>query len=252
MSALWSVPPAISLYHGLQLSLTVLVGCYLCIYASLQRILQLLFVALLATALLSAVYVLASPYEAIGAGGEWQGLFPHKNVLGHMMALLILKAICLLLQGWRPLLSTFAIVVATAMICCPDQVSVWSHLLLHWLRCRLRILLRTSWSAFSIAIGVLLIALSTSLFVIEFYRIDIVQYVLDVLGKDSTLTGRTLLWEFGWQAYNDGPWLGYGFKGYWESPAATTTLLRFVIGQDIWFFHNNFVDVAVPSARLDP
>jgi O-antigen ligase len=116
----------------------------------------------------------------------------------------------------------------------------------------LAILQRTSWSAFSIAIGVLLIALSTSLFVIEFYRIDIVQYVLDVLGKDSTLIGRTLLWEFGWQAYNDGPWLGYGFKGYWESPAATTTLLRFVIGQDIWFFHNNFVDVAVAFGTLGP
>ena len=252
MSALWSVAPAISLYHGVQLLLTVLVGCYLCIYASLERILQLLFVALLLTAVLSALHAIASSGTTIGAGGEWRGLFPHKNVLGHMMALLILTGACLFLQGWRPLLSGSGILIATAMILLSRSGVGLVAIVIVLAPLPLAILFRTGWIAFSIAIGLLLIALSTTLLAAELYHIDVVQYVLGVLGKDSTLTGRTLLWEFGWEAYNERPWLGYGFKGYWESPSTTATLLRFVMGQDLWFFHNNFVDVAVAFGTLGP
>ena len=251
-SALWSVTPALSLYHGVQLLMTVLVGCYLCIYANLERILQLLFVALLAAAVLSALYVIASPHTAIGTGGEWQGLFPHKNVLGHMMALLILTGVCLFLQGWRPLVSGSGIVIATALILLSRSGVGLVAIAIALAPLPLAILVRTGWIAFSIAIGLMLIVLSTSLLVAEFYHLDVVQYVLDVLGKNSTLTGRTLLWEFGWEAYNERPWLGFGFKGYWESPATTATLLRAVIGQDLWFFHNNFVDVAVAFGTLGP
>ena len=162
MSALWSVAPAISLYHGVQLLLTVLVGCYLCIYASLERILQLLFVALLLTAVLSALYVIGNPSAAIGAGGEWQGLFPHKNVLGHMMALLILTGVCLFLQGWRPLLSGSGILIATAMILLSRSGVGLVAIVIVLAPLPLAILFRTGWIAFSIAIGLLLIALSTS------------------------------------------------------------------------------------------
>ena len=252
MSALWSVTPSISLYQGVQLLLTVLVGFYLCMYASLERILQLLFAALLAAAVLSALYVVGSPGRSVGTGGEWLGIFPHKNVLGHMMVLLIITGLCLFLQGWRPRLTAIAIVFGTALLLLSRSGVALAAMAIVLAPLTLAILVRMGWVAFSMMIGLLLIALSASLLVAEFYRFDIIQYAFDVLGKDATLTGRTILWEFGWEAYSQRPWLGYGFKGYWESPSTTVTLLRLVIGQDLWFFHNNFIDVAVAFGTLGP
>jgi O-antigen ligase len=251
-SALWSVTPVMSLYHGVQLLLTVLVGFYLCIYAGLERILQLLFVALLATAVLSVLYVLAVPGAGLGTGGELSGLFPHKNVLGHMMALLAITGLCLFLQGWRPLLSGCGVLVAAVLILLSRSGVGMVAVAIALTPVPLAVLARKGWVPFAIAIGLLLVAVSTCLLVAEVYNVDIVQYVLDVLGKDSTLTGRTLLWEFGWEAYNERPWLGFGYKGYWESPSTTAPLLRFAIGQELWFFHNNFVDVAVAFGTLGP
>jgi exopolysaccharide production protein ExoQ len=252
MSAVWSVAPGMSLYHGVQLLLTVLVGLYLCMHTSLERIMQLLFVALLATAVLSALYVVGSPDTSIGTGGEWLGVFPHKNVLGHMMALLIITGLCLFLQGWRPRLTAFGIAIGTALIVFSRSGVGLVAVAIALAPLPLAILLRTGWIAFGIGLGLLLIALSANLLAVELYHIDMVQYVLDWLGKDATLTGRTLLWEFGWEAYSERPWLGYGYKGYWEDPSTTARLLRLVIGQDLWFFHNNFIDVAVAFGTLGP
>ena len=108
MSTIWSLTPWMSIYHGVQLFMTIMVGLLLCYHASLQRILQLLFAALLICAVLSL------PYAIIKAQtGGWQGLFPHKNVLGHMMCLLLITGLCLFLSGWRPLVSVAAMCLAS-------------------------------------------------------------------------------------------------------------------------------------------
>jgi hypothetical protein len=56
-STLWSEAPAISLYHGIQLLLTVMVGLCLCMISRLERILVLLFLAFLTAAILSLAWV---------------------------------------------------------------------------------------------------------------------------------------------------------------------------------------------------
>ena len=64
VSALWSLDPAFSLYQGLQLLLTMLVGLCLIVTADLRRILILLFLALVTAGVLSTLYELG------GAGGR--------------------------------------------------------------------------------------------------------------------------------------------------------------------------------------
>jgi O-antigen ligase len=74
---------------------------------------------------------------------------------------------------------------------------------------------------------------------------------LDALGKDETLTGRTILWEFAEDAFNARPWLGYGYKAWWESPDTPAALVRLVV-DDLWYFHNTFLDLAVAFGVLGP
>ncbi len=68
------------------------------------------------------------------------------------------------------------------------------------------------------------------LFVVDLYDINVIDLVLGRLGKDSTLSGRTVLWDFAVDAYERKPWLGYGYKGYWSGADSTVYLLRYCHG----------------------
>jgi O-antigen ligase len=39
--------------------------------------------------------------------------------------------------------------------------------------------------------------------------------VFDFLGKDSSLTGRTFIWEAAWMVFNQKPILGHGYAAFW-------------------------------------
>jgi O-antigen ligase len=102
---------------------------------------------------------------------------------------------------------------------------------------------------------VALIAAAAGLLALEATRtdfLDLYVYLLDALGKDATLTGRTILWQFAEDAINARPWLGFGYKGWWESSETPAALLRVVVGQELWFFHNTFLDLAVAFGVVGP
>jgi hypothetical protein len=111
VSTVWSLVPYSSLYQGIQLFLTVLVALCLVITADLRRILILLFLALFVTAIVSTLVELVR-----GSGGEWIGIFPHKNVLGSMMVVMIMTAASLLLSGGRPYLSAPGVLLGVAVL----------------------------------------------------------------------------------------------------------------------------------------
>jgi exopolysaccharide production protein ExoQ len=252
ISAIWSLNPAISLYHGIQLLMTILVGFMLCMYASLDRILQILFAALVATAVLSLAVNLAGAGFAYGLGGEWLGVFPHKNLLGHMMVVLIFTGMCLLLSGWRPLVSAGAIALAVFLLAMSRSGAAWVGFAVAMWPLPLAFAFRKGATWLAVAAGLGLAGAAAILLVFEISDFNPIKSGLNAMGKDETLTGRTILWDFGMEAFNSRPWLGFGFRGYWESPETTMQLLRVVIGQDLWYFHNNFIEVAVAFGFIGP
>jgi exopolysaccharide production protein ExoQ len=71
--------------------------------------------------------------------------------------------------------------------------------------------------------------------------------VLDLLGRDATLTGRTLLWSWGLGAISIKPFLGWGYQGYFESSDAYLNLISFIefTNYDVPHFHNAYIQTAV-------
>ncbi|PLP60172.1 exopolysaccharide biosynthesis protein [Mesorhizobium loti] len=72
--------------------------------------------------------------------------------------------------------------------------------------------------------------------------------VLGAFGKDSTLTGRTYLWQQGWEAAMQSPWFGAGYQGYWVQGFSEAERLwqEFYIGSRSGFhFHNTYIEVLV-------
>ena len=66
--------------------------------------------------------------------------------------------------------------------------------------------------------------------------------VLSVLGKDATLTGRTVLWSKVVNHIQDRPVLGHGYGAFWEPSARASEQVRAAIGWDTPHSHNALLD----------
>lgn len=245
LSVLWSLSPAITLYHGLQLLMTFMAALLFCMTVDRFRMLKIIFYALLWCQVLSLAAVLAMPSLGLAPGGEWKGVFSHKNVLGMSMALQILTCVCLFLHGWQRWLCGSVLVFAAGLLAMSHSGTALVALVVALSPVPLAMVYRVggNWLRAALASGCILAA--ALIYLLVGLQFDPVGAALEGVGKDRTLTGRTILWDIGIAAFLERPLLGYGFKGYWESPETTVQYLRMVIGHELWFFHNNFIEVAV-------
>lgn len=245
LSATWSLVPFLTLYQGAQLAMTMLTGLVLFERFGVHGLLRLIFFALSACLVLSFLICAAGVPGSRNVVGAWIGVYSHKNILGAMMVLLIFVAFALYLSGWfKPL--TFAVMVgAIGML---GMSRSGAALVTFVALCSALVVLmayrsgpRTAVLASALALASFALA---GLYVVE-AGIDPVRAALDALGKDETLTGRTVLWGFAIEAFAEHPILGLGYRAYWNSWETTSAYLRYFIQQDLWFFHNNFIEVAV-------
>jgi exopolysaccharide production protein ExoQ len=76
----------------------------------------------------------------------------------------------------------------------------------------------------------------------------LLDFVLGVFGKDSTLTGRTYLWEQGWNAAQQAPILGVGYAAYWVQGFAEAERLWnefYITTRSGFHFHNTYIEALV-------
>jgi exopolysaccharide production protein ExoQ len=84
---------------------------------------------------------------------------------------------------------------------------------------------------------------------------DVMADVLGALGKDSTLTGRTMMWEIARREMAEHPWTGLGPEGFWNwntGIAHNLVTEQFGIGfNGQYSFHNSYyqngVDYGYPG-----
>lgn len=253
LSALWSLLPILSFGHGFQLLMTTMVAFLLCIQLRLEQLIAVVFWALLLAAGLTLVSELLVPSQ-LGEPG-WRGGFPHKNIMGSAMALLVVTACCLFLAGrWR-LISFAAIGLGLFLLAKSSSAAAVLSLAVTlgplpfvyaYLRSRTSSLIFIGAAFVAAAVGGL--ALYVSMIAMGLDPIDI---VLGAVGKDRTLTGRTMLWDMAEEAIENRPLLGFGYKAYWtDLPAEMQVLLATVGG--VFHFHNNYLDVAVAFGFIGP
>ncbi|MBZ9965949.1 O-antigen ligase family protein [Mesorhizobium sp. BR1-1-2] len=95
---------------------------------------------------------------------------------------------------------------------------------------------------FLVGTGMLVVTILVAL------NLGLMDFVLGLFGKDSTLTGRTYLWEQGWNAAQRAPMLGVGYAAYWVQGFAEAERLwnEFYITTRTGFhFHNTYIEALV-------
>jgi exopolysaccharide production protein ExoQ len=78
-------------------------------------------------------------------------------------------------------------------------------------------------------------------------------FIQDVLGKDTTLTGRTFLWERAAHLIKERPVLGRGFQAFWRQESIEAEALwRYfqITGRGGFHFHNTYVQTTVDLGYL--
>jgi exopolysaccharide production protein ExoQ len=67
--------------------------------------------------------------------------------------------------------------------------------------------------------------------------------VLGLVGKDATLTGRTVLWSAVLDAIRGRPWTGYGYSAFWLGWEGKSAVVWLVTGEEFYDAHNGILDL---------
>ncbi len=239
-SSLWSITPSISAYSGLLLFLNILVGFVLAERLGIERFIILIFGFAFTVQLASMGLAIIHHPSAFNEVGEVKGLYLHKNALSMHACLLYLTSIVLLAAGWRRWLSALGIVLALSSLALSRSGTGMLMVALISGVFGICLLSARGRQVPPLIAGVLLAVFCAVIAAVSLYNFDIVGSVLNSLGKDSTLTGRTVLWDEAIRLFEERPWFGLGYNSYWNSPECATLSIN--VGGWLGSFHNIYLD----------
>jgi exopolysaccharide production protein ExoQ len=258
LSALWGEQPVLILKSGFQLLLTILICYSIATRLSARDVIISLLIA-------AGIYGVWSFIIALdGSSIAARGVFASKNAMGAAMVVLWLSALCIAsdaestrrlrvlamiaacLAGWQIYISNSATAVLLAL-----GVALLVFLL--GILPRSGILRRVEfYILLLLVLGLGMIGWATFSATQEINPIDL---VLNAFGKDTTLTGRTVLWEYATVQIRQEPLLGVGHGGFWTPldglSEASRIHTEFHKGKyDNFSFHNSYYDIAVHQGLI--
>jgi len=197
-----------------------------------------------ATALLSVAFVFLTDYGTMpGAYTDaWRGVFDRKNTLGDTMALAFLVFILrsYQLRTWKPVAWLFAGLALVLVVLSQSVGGLAICALVVLFIATMPVVRRRSIPAWLVVcVGALLMAGTT---VLLWWRGG---EVLAALGRDPTLTGRTLIWALVLTKITVHPILGYGVNAFWRGSSGEYADIWQAVGWSTPHSHNGFLDLAL-------
>lgn len=242
-SVLWSVQPASTLDGVFRFGASALLGLYLAVRFRVRDLLRIVVFALGAAAVLSVAAAVLVPSLGVGSGahaGSWQGVFAHKNILGRTMALGAVSATLLLLEGARRRLPLAAMLLLfLSLVALSRSLTAVVVLLTVAGLVPVYLTLQREIRVWVVLVAGLLIASGSSIA----FVLSNPEPIMAALGRDSSLTGRTVLWVALLDLAQQRPWLGYGYSAFWGGSDAPSLVLRSDVGWQAAHAHNGFLDL---------
>ncbi|MDH3663356.1 MAG: O-antigen ligase family protein, partial [Alphaproteobacteria bacterium] len=243
-SIFWSIVPELSARRVIALTGTTLFISYTTIAVSPERAMRLLAAVFGITAISSLVFALALPglgtHEAGPYVGVWRGVFAHKNRLGGMMVLAVVTIFLCPKHTKNELIAARIGIVTAALLIIMSQ-SKTALLIFLFLTLILPVM---NWLS-----GKRSRSLERAVFVLLFGIIFAsllaknTDTILEFLGKDITLTGRTGTWQLAWDNIHERPILGHGYRVFWSDKSPGR-----LVGIESWrdkisHSHNTYLDL---------
>jgi exopolysaccharide production protein ExoQ len=234
ITALWSIDPRLTLTQGTAYFFVVVGAIGLVEALDSDELMDLiaLICGLAAVASVVQLLIFPEPYE------EFRGIFSQKNVLGQVMAVGVLTGLYgARIRGGRRFRNICIIALCTIVaFMSKSATSILAIALFFWLDILGRIYLRGG----SFRIISTCLAIGCVPIVIFVMYSDL---IFELLGKDPTLTGRTLFWPYVIDSISKKPLLGWGFYGFWSpwNPIASQ-IAEAIRGDTIANAHNGLLE----------
>jgi O-antigen ligase len=216
VSALWTQSLSKTIPFAVFGLLLTCFGVYLADRFEPDRLIELFLFVGWTAALISIVAVIVYPAAGIwkvDASGAWRGLYYHKNHLGMLTTFMLFPAFFAKPKTQLERVGLIAYFLLSLVLVAFSQS-------------------RTAWLLFVIclvAIGfvklyprlpsrermLLTIGIAVLTFVTAAVAVTSYREIAISLGKDPTLTGRTVIWSAVWKAVGRHPVIGYGYKAFW-------------------------------------
>lgn len=243
LSALWSENRGATLSRTVALGMTTLFAAYFASKYTLREQVHMLAIAI-------GLYVVTSVLVVFGIPGHgteglaWEGVFTQKNVFGRVMAVgvmvsLVYPATNERVKRYKQIGFLVCLALVGLSISMTSLIATLGAIALFYAYRVLRL------GALPFAAMVLALAVPVGVTAYAAVNID-PAVILEGLGRDATLTGRTELWDKVSYAIEQRPWFGYGYGGFWNMWGGTYGTLW--TPRDNWqpgSAHNSYLDITV-------
>ncbi|WP_397448285.1 O-antigen ligase family protein [Pseudomonas sp. NA-150] len=225
VSISWSSDPMLSIKRFVAMISVVSFAGFIAYHYSLEKIAFMFGCVIGAAALLGLIFAVIRPDLAFIAGGirdgAFKGIFSEKNAGARINAVAILLLLPMIhqrnpmaiLYALFPLLAIALAQSATGVALVVAGTASYGYFLM-----LIRLRLNRSLAVFFAAT---LVYLLICLFLYGNYTL-----LLDMVGRDPSLTDRTLIWELLSPLIDDRFIKGYGFGAFWSSPDADVFINR--------------------------
>jgi exopolysaccharide production protein ExoQ len=251
-STFWSQSPTDTLKFSLEYIATA--GCAV-LAASLLKpraLISALTSCLVITAMLSVVFGKQSVDPMTGSSA-FVGVFESKNQLGFFTSLMLLAAVTLIIDARQQistrLLGLVALILALPlMVLTRSGTAIVSAVLASLVLIANLVVSRLSRFERARVLGATAIVLLPIALLLIVAADDMSTLLLDVMGKDATLTGRTMLWAHALQLIPQHPLFGYGYQAFWRQDTVQAESLWFefhVLSRQGFHFHSTYIETAI-------
>jgi exopolysaccharide production protein ExoQ len=228
---------------------TILFVYYVMSRYSLDQVLEVMLILGTATMAASTVFALALPQYGLdqmgGHSNAWKGIFGAKNSLGNLALFFLTMAVSY--RGrTRFLRSVRVSQIILCLVAIAFSRAATAYLLTAiYIVCllTLRTLHRFSKKDYFVACLLLLVTFSAAVVVIVAWP----DFLIDLLGKDMTLTGRTGIWSAVLDSIAKRPLLGYGYQAFWLGLEGESYRVILAVSWVLAQAQNGFLDITLET-----
>ena len=210
-SAVWSVDSGATLRLGIQYLFLIIGAIGVVENLEGDEFMDLLAWVCFLAAIASLVLLKVSPANAFDGYHDFRGVFSQKNPLGWAMSMGALASLHGLRVGKRRLFNISTFILTTFLTVKAKSVtSLLAIALFTVLAIVITLLKKGSIARISVITCVIILA---PIALIAAFNLN---SLLEMLGKDPTLTGRTDIWGYVITDIYRRPWLGWGYAAFWS------------------------------------
>lgn len=246
-SALWAESFTKSIYSSSQLCIITL----FCIAAiktfPIEKLLNVIYVVLQIIIVMSLIGIVLLPEYGVSFYNNeraFRGVFLEKNKLGQVLVYYFVMTFAL--RKFNVMSNSVFLISCFILL---GNRSATALVLSLFLPCLYFSTNFAYGNARSVNLNLLLILFLIFLFLSGL--LFIYEPLLNLLGKDPTLTGRTDLWQLGIKAFADKPIVGYGYNSFWISESAFGgNQIRALLTWGPMSMHNSWFEISLQIGLL--